>query len=387
MARAGFPQDARVESERLVADLLSGELPHGAFPPGGAHAGAKFGILDQSAKRPSQSFRVLKRNEKPLDLVRHGVAATRDVCGHDGPPGGQGFEERHREPFPVGRKAHDMAGAQKPGHIADPSWPFDGPFFHPSFHLGFGNGQWISGIGAAGQDESRAYAFPAQSSCRFDELEDPLRPQEAGRKNDGGESLRRRLGRETLDIHPGAGDDESPFGYGEPPTFEFLAICGVLEEEVNAFPPEDRSNGPESGVTDGPEERPVVIEEVSESRNGVEDGGGSGGGGGQGAVEDGLEGQVVNDMRPEIPIQGHERPEAGGFLEGFHPPTRERHPMDRRPQTFKSGFSVRLGKGKVDVVSLGGGSPDERRAVDAHVPADDVREQHPQLDSHTSNMS
>lgn len=366
-------QDPLIERQGFLAHPFGGKLADRPRAAGRAHPLAEAGIADQGSEGLGQGGRIAGRDQKPFATVRHRIAAAGDVGRDDGFSRRHGFEDRHRKTLAVRGQADDMASGQKSRHICHPSGPFDDPLPHPVPDLGFRDRCGITGVGPARKEESGANAGLVELPCCLDELDDPLRAQKARRKDHDRHTLGRCVLRlKAFDIHSGAWNDPRAFGRRQSPAFEFASVLFVLKKKKHVSASEGRPKHPENALSGGAEERPMPIEKVSETRNGVEDGRHAGRGGGEGSVKHGFQSEVMDQTGLDFPIEGRQTGERDGLPKRLHSFSGKIDAVDFRAERLERLFIASGGKRHVDVVARADRALDQLFPVDRDMPPDDV---------------
>jgi hypothetical protein len=139
----------------LLIEMLCHE-----FPSVSAKGDSKRRIVDQSAYSGGEPAEVSWGTENPADTILHSVDGPRGGIGHHRNCGCLGLKGRIWKSLPYGREDEDVNLLEKARDVRCPSGDFDSGGCGKSLFEVDGSG--VRRVCATGNDQSQAWAIPAE---------------------------------------------------------------------------------------------------------------------------------------------------------------------------------------------------------------------------------
>ena len=163
--------------------------------------------------------------------VEDRLPASRRVGRDDGPPRGEGLEDRAGRALAIRGEHVDGAGAERGPDVVQATEVLDGARTHPAIELLAAHGCRV-GIELAGEQASRPRGPAADLGGGGGIFADALVGDEAAEHQEDGRPGRQGAGREIVERDAGAGDDARLGRPGEQTGLaEAGEVVGVLEDE------------------------------------------------------------------------------------------------------------------------------------------------------------
>ena len=298
------------------------------------HPAAARRIIEQGRHGMGQRARIARRNEQSVDAVLDDFTTPRTIGRNQRAAASGRFDQDARDALPIGRrKADDVGRGQNLRHILSISPPLHDAFGMPGGEFRFAMAVRVAGVRQAQQHELRRDAGGLQSARGFDEFQHALVAQHARGQHHAWRRCPSALpGPKLVRIDTGPQHNAGLIGSNHRAGHEKVPIIRVLENGAARAAAQCQPVGlPHPTAQHSSLQPGRCREHIAAPWNGGHIRCATRQTRHHSAVENGLDGDQMNQCRLHLPVEPAERPETTQLVRGRHAAAGQREWMKSDP--------------------------------------------------------